>query len=191
MSTSAASVHTTSVSKPMSLADFSANYSGDYVELIAGHVTELPMPSPKHGKICARSSRFLDEYAEKHDSGHVMCNDSFVRIKTNPETVRGADVSYYTYERLPKGKVPEGVLPIVPDAIFEVRSKSDRWNAVFAKVVEYLNAGVRVVVLLDEPSCSASVYRADEIQQVFHNGDELVVPDVLPGFAVPVRRFFE
>ncbi|MFO0810857.1 MAG: Uma2 family endonuclease [Gemmataceae bacterium] len=60
----------------------------------------------------------------------------------------------------------------------------------FAKVVEYLDVGVRVVVLLDPKTESASVYRADELQQIFHNGDELTIPDVLPGFAVPVRRLF-
>jgi hypothetical protein len=35
------------------------------------------------------------------------------------------------------------------------------------------------------------VYRPEELQQIFHNGDELVVPEILPGFAVAVRRFFE
>ena len=38
---------------------------------------------------------------------------------------------------------------------------------------------------------SASVYRNDEFQQVFDNGDELKLPDILPGFSVPVRKLFE
>jgi hypothetical protein len=38
---------------------------------------------------------------------------------------------------------------------------------------------------------SRSVYRPDESQQIFHNGDALVVPDVLPGFSVPVLSLFE
>lgn len=37
-------------------------------------------------------------------------------------------------------------------------------------------------------TASASVYRADELQQIFHNGDELTLPDVLSGFALPVSR---
>jgi hypothetical protein len=45
--------------------------------------------------------------------------------------------------------------------------------------------------VLDAASTSASVYRALELQQIFHNGDELVLPDVLPGFLVAVRRLFE
>jgi len=41
------------------------------------------------------------------------------------------------------------------------------------------------------PTTSASVYRNDEFQQIFDNGDDLVLPDVLPGFKVPVRKLFE
>ena len=175
----------------MSAKDFAQLHGGDCMELVDGIAQELPIASPKHGKICVRTSRYMDEYAEKHEAGHVMSNDSFVQTKTNPDTTRGADVSFYSYARLPKGKVPEGILPVAPDLIVEVRSPSERWNAVFAKVVEYLNAGVRVVIVLDEPTGTASVYRPDELQQIFQNGDELVVPDVLPGFSVPVKRLFE
>jgi Uma2 family endonuclease len=132
----------------------------------------------------------LDEYAEKQDCGHVITNDSFVQT-TDPDTVWDADVCFYSYERLPKGKVAEGLLPVVPSLVVEVRSPSERWIDVFAKVVKYLQAGVRVVILLDEPSASASVYRADELQQIFHNGDALVVSDLLPGFSVAVSRLFE
>ena len=175
----------------MTAEEFARHHGGDCMELVDGIPQELPMASPKHGRICLVTGRLVDEHAEKNDLGRVMCNDSFVQTKTNPDTTRGADVSFYSYERLPKGKIPEGILPVAPDLIVEVRSPSERWNAVFAKVVEYLNAGVRVVIVLDEPTGTASVYRPDELQQIFHNGDELVVPDVLPGFSVPVKRLFE
>ena len=138
-----------------------------------------------------RGRRLLDDYAQKQDCSHVMTNDSFVQTTSGPDTVPGADACFYSYERLPKGKAPEGLLPHVPDLVVEVRSPSERWSDVFAKVVEYLQAGIRVVILLDEPTASASVYRADELQQIFHNGDALVVPDVLPGFSVAVARLFE
>jgi hypothetical protein len=46
------------------------------------------------------------------------------------------------------------------------------------------------VVVLDPATTSASVYRSDEFQQIFHNGDTLTLPDVLPGFSVVVSRLF-
>ena len=175
----------------MSAAEFALRHCGDRVELVKGLVQELPVASQKHGRICLVTGRLMDEHAEKNDLGRITTNDSFVQTKSDPDTTRGADISFYSFERLPKGKIPEGILPMSPDLIVEVRSPSERWNAVFAKVVEYLNAGVRAVIVLDEPTGTASVYRPDELQQIFHNGDALIVPDVLPGFSVPVKRLFE
>ncbi len=175
----------------MTAAEFAQRHGGDCVELVKGQVRGVPRPYPKHGKICYRFSFVLGQYLENHDLGRVMTNDSFVQTQSNPDTIRGADVCFYSYERLPKGKVPDGLLPVVPDLVVEAWSRSERWTELFGKVVEYLKAGVRVVIVLDEPTATASVYRPDELQQLFHNGDALVVPDVLPGFTVPVQRLFE
>ncbi len=120
-----------------------------------------------------------------------MSNDSWIKTGSNPDTVRGADVCFFSYERQSKGELPEGLLPVAPDLVVEVRSPSDRWNLIFTKVGEYLTAGARVVVVLDASTTSASVYRVDELQQIFHNGDTLMLPDVLPGFSVVVSRLFE
>lgn len=171
--------------------EFVRQYGSQRVELVKGVVKEVPMPFPKHGKLCATMTRLLGNHAEDRNLGHVMSNDSFVKTRSNPDTVRGADVSYYSYERLPSGEVPEGLLPVAPDLVVEVRSPSDNWGEIFTKVGEYLGAGVRAVIVLDPVSASASVYRPEELQQIFHNGDELTVPEVLPGFSVTVRRLFE
>ena len=86
--------------------------------------------------------------------------------------------------------MPAGPLP-TPELVIEVRSPSDRISQLSAKASEYLDAGVAVVVVLDPVTASAAVYREDEFPVRLHNGDELTLPDVLPGFAVAVRRFFE
>lgn len=77
-----------------------------------------------------------------------------------------------------------------PELVIEVRSPSDRWSQLFTKVGEYLAAGVTAVVAIDPNTETASVYR-ESGQQIFTTTDELALPDVLPGFAVPVARFFE
>lgn len=78
-----------------------------------------------------------------------------------------------------------------PELVIEVKSPSDLWTEVLAKVVDYIRAGVRVVIVLDPATESASAFRSDTRQETFERDRELTVPDVLPGFAVPVARFFE
>ncbi len=175
----------------MTAAEFIQRHGGERVELVKGCVKELPMPSPKHGKICATITRLLGNHAAESGSGHTMSNNSFVLTRSDPDTVRGADVCFYSYERLPKGEVPEGILPVVPDLVVEVRSSTDRWGEIFVKVGEYLQAGVRVVIVLDPVTTTASVFREDGMQETLQKSEDLTVPEVLPGFSVSVSRLFE
>ncbi|VTT98129.1 unnamed protein product [Gemmataceae bacterium] len=48
-----------------------------------------------------------------------------------------------------------------------------------------------VVLVLDPETESLAVFRENEFPIRMHNGDELALPDVLPGFAVKVKAFFE
>jgi Uma2 family endonuclease len=181
---------TTTPTTLMTADEFTARYTNIHAELVEGIVKEYPVPWPKHGKIRMTIGALIFNHVEAHDLGHVMSNDSWIRTGSNPDTIRGGDVCFFSYERLPRGEVPEGLLPVVPDLVVEVRSPSDRWIDLFIKVAEYLRPGVRVVVVLDPVTTTASVYRADELQQIFHNSDPLTLPDVLPGFSVPVDRLF-
>src|SRR5262249_17022218 len=116
---------------------------------------------------------------------------SGVVTERDPDSMRGADVAFYSYSRIPKGPFPQhAYLTVVPELVFEVFSPSDRWPKVLAKVAEYLNAGVTVVCVVDPDSQTVQVYR-DALPQTLHGDDELTIPDVLPGFRTPVRRFFE
>ncbi len=148
------------------------------------------MPRFRHSVVSYWATRIISDFVEAKKLGWVAINDTFVKTTVDPPVVRGADLLFVSYAKLPAGPTPED-LSVPPDLVVEVRSPSDRWSEVFAKIAEYLKAGVTVVIILDPHTATASVYREDEFQQVFDNGDELVVPDVLPGFAIPVKKFFE
>ncbi len=174
--------------KLLTAAEFGERHGGDYAELVDGIVVELPMSELFHGKICLFIGAAILHWVTEHDLGHVASNDSFVKTRTDPDTVRGPDVCYFSFERLPRGPVPRGLQDVPPDLVVEVRSPSDRWHAVMAKTAEYLAAGVRVAIVVDADSESVSVYRDAQAPQVFGRADTLTLPDVLPGFSVPVAR---
>ena len=121
----------------------------------------------------------------------VATCDTHVRIKRNPDRLRAADVLYVGYTHLPCGPFPDGVMDPPFELVVEVRSPSNTWTEQVTKCFEYLDAGVQVVLLLDPDTQTASVYRANAVQETFHAADTLTLPDVLPGFRVPVARLFK
>jgi Uma2 family endonuclease len=177
----------------LTLDGFLDRYAGAYVEVIDGVVQEIPMPQARHGRVCTKAARYLDEFAEAHQPGVVCSNDTFVVIRRDPLRVRGADVVYWSKAKAPDGVPATGMITAAPDLCVEVVSPTNTWTEVFTKVGEYLGIGVPAVLVLDPDTRTASVYRdpTDPPQQLFNPGDTLTLPDVLPGFAVEVKKFFE
>ena len=171
--------------------EFFRRYPDHYVELVKGVVKEIPMPGGEHGYVCGVIAWRIMNFVIDRDLGRVFINDTFVLTERDPDSIRGMDVAYVSYSRLPKGPVPCGTLEVLPELVAEVRSPTDTWTDVFAKVEEYLAAGVSVVLVADPEKGTVSACRKGPTQQDFQAGDTLTVPDVLPGFAVPVAVLFE
>jgi Uma2 family endonuclease len=165
--------------------------NGQPTELVRGRVVPVNVPAPRHGEICVKIVRLLGRFLDEKDLGRLVSNDSGVITERDPDTVRGGDVAFYSYARVPQGPLPKGYLPVVPELVFEVRSPTDNWGKILTKVGEYLEAGVTLVCVLDDRTESAHVYRADQPVQVFAPEQELTLPEALPGFRALVKRFFE
>jgi Uma2 family endonuclease len=164
--------------------------NGQPTELVQGRLVPMNMPMPRHGEICSTTVLIVGNFLDGHDLGRILCNDSGVITNRGPDTVRGADVAYYSYDRVPKGPLPMGYLSVAPEAVFEIRSPGDRWSEILAKVAEYLKAGVLRVCVLDQQSETIRVYSADEPEERLTEDQQFTLPGILPGFSVPVARFF-
>ena len=175
----------------LTVDEFYRQHGGELgVDLVRGQLVRYPMPGARHGLVCVNAVMIFGQFIREKKLGRAMSNDTLIR--TGPDTLRGADVCFVSYSRLPVGApLPEGILEFPPDLVVEVRSPSDLWTEALAKVLDYLSAGVPVVVILDSKTDSASVFRSDVRQDIFEKPETLTLPDVLPGFAVPVAQFFE
>jgi Uma2 family endonuclease len=161
-------------------------------ELIRGVPVPLNIPFPRHGEIYSNVNYLLRRFLEDHPIGRVVSNDSGIVTTRGPDSVRGADVAFYSFQRVPPRPLPRrGYLSVLPEVVFELRSASDRWSQIHAKVAEYLTAGVDAVVVLDEQTERVWVYRDTENPVEVSPEQELVLPAPLDGWRVPVRRFFE
>jgi Uma2 family endonuclease len=160
-------------------------------ELVRGRVVEMSSTDRLPGYVCGQCCFLLRRFVDEHDLGRVMSNDSAVVTRSGPDTVRGADICYYSYTRLPKGRLAKGYGPEVPELVVEVRSPGDRWGAIHDKVGEHLASGVLAVVVLDPDAETAHVFRADAAPSLLGRDELLELPGVLEGFRTRVGLFFD
>ncbi len=122
--------------------------------------------------------------------GRVLSNDSGVITQREPDTVRGADVCFYSYDRLPRGELPTGYPESPPNVVFEVRSPTDRWSEILEKIAEYLTAGVDLVCVLVPETSAAHLFYPDRPGEIRRGDEELTLPAPLDAFHQPVAAFF-
>lgn len=160
-------------------------------ELIDGEVVDMPPTGFRHGYVCGNVQYELRRLLETTKLGRVVCNDAGIVTRRRPDTVRGPDVAYFSYVRLPQDLSPAGYPDVSPELVFEVKSPSDRWDDLLAKVAEYLRVNVVAVVVLDPDEQTVQIFRREQSVQTFGVADVLELPDILLGFCIPVERLFQ
>lgn len=83
-------------------------------ELVRGRIVPMPQSNRRHVQICANAVYLFRRFLEDHDLGHILSNDAGVITERAPDTVRGANVAFYSYARLPRGPSPQFTAPSFP-----------------------------------------------------------------------------
>ena len=153
----------------------------DRYELVAGALRVCEPPGGTHGQVAARLCYRLTGFVEAERVGVVLVESGFI-LHRAPDTVRGPDLSFVATGRLPTAGVPASFVPLAPDLAVEIRSPDDRAGAVAEKVTNYLDAGTRLVWVIDPAGRRVTVYRADGSTAELTDSDWLDGETVLPGF---------
>jgi Uma2 family endonuclease len=163
---------------------------GRLTELVRGSIVEMNRPFTSHGFYVGRVAMLLGQFVDRHDLGRIVAGDAGVITEHQPDTVRGPDVAFYSFQRIPRGPLPQGYWPASPELVVEVRSESDRWKDILQKAAEYLIANVLTVAVVDPARQQVHLF-SDKETLVLNATDLLSFPDMLPGFQVIVGRLFE
>lgn len=102
---------------------------------------------------------------------------------------RSPDVAWITIDKW-EALTPEerqGFLPLCPDFVIELMSRSDSWVQTQAKMVEYMESGCRLGWLLDPKGKRAAIYRMGQPPELLTAPDSLSGEDVLPEFVLDAR----
>jgi Uma2 family endonuclease len=159
-------------------------------ELVNGELVERNM-GWKSSEIGVDVAFLLKAHCKAHGLGWVVGADaSYQCYPDAPKKVRKPDVSFIRLDRMPAEEKPEGHCRIAPDLAVEVVSPNDLFYKVEDKVEEYLTAGVRLVWVVNPPTRTVHVYRADGTTTKLREADELSGEDVVPGFRCRVSELF-
>lgn len=102
--------------------------------------------------------------------------------------LKAPDVSFVHAERLRQS--PRYFAEMVPDLTVEIKSQSDRIKPLEEKVKLFLTLGTSVGILIDPDRQTVTVYRPDSEPTVLSNTDTLTIPELFPGWELPVSEIW-
>lgn len=159
-------------------------------ELVRGELRRISPASHQHGRHGMNISTPLDRHAREHDLGSVYAAETGFRVATDPDSVLAPDVAFVSRERVEAVGDTGGYFPGPPDLAVEISSRHDRYTEVEEKVIACLEAGARMVVVVNPRRRTVSVYRSLLDIAILRDGDFLDGADVVPGWCLPSRDIF-
>lgn len=159
-------------------------------ELVGGELRKMAPAGHIHGKVAMNISTPLDQYVRAHHLGTVYAAETGFKLASNPDTVRAPDAAFIRRQRVEEVGDIEGYWPGGPDLVVEVISPSDTYSEVEEKVLEWLEAGAHMVVVVNPRRRVATVYRSLTDIAILRETDVLEGGDVVPGWVMPLSEVF-
>ena len=156
-------------------------------ELIRGKVVEMSLPGWRHAGVGARISFLMQSYLENRRIGRSFA-EAGVQTERGPDTVRGPDLFFCSYERLPAEENPAGYADVAPEVVFEILSPGNRQAEILRKVAEYFEAGVLCAVVVNPARRTTVLYHPDDEPTFLREEDRLALPAPLDGWTPSVAE---
>lgn len=84
----------------------------------------------------------------------------------------------------------QGFIPLCPDFVVELRSKTDSLKKLQQKMQEYQENGATLGWLIDPQNQRVEIYRPGQGVEILHNPATLSGESTLPGFTLSLKRIF-
>ncbi len=138
-----------------------------------------------------RNFRLLKPFADwEEKAGGGECSGSSAGFILPNGAMRSPDVAWVRQEQLEKltAEQRERFLPICPDFVLELRSRTDRLSTLKKKMAEYIGNGARLGWLIDPIDKQVFVYRPGQPVEHLRNPATLSGEPVLAGFTLALAR---
>ncbi len=159
-------------------------------ELVRGDLKKMSPSGSRHGKVALRFAWRLAQYVEANGLGVTYAAETGFLLSSDPDTVRAPDAAFISRKRAEDVGDVESYWPGAPDLAVEVISPSDTYTEVEEKAVEWLDAGTRMVIVVDSRKSTVTVYKSRTDITILTGEAMLDGGDVVPGWTMPVSDLF-
>jgi Uma2 family endonuclease len=183
--------HGTPYGQTLTLAEFCAlPEAEERQELVRGRLVREPLPGARHGLLASRLHVPLGAHVARAGLGAAFAAETGFLLSEDPPTVRGPDISFVAAARIPPDGLPTGFFPGAPDLAVEVASPANRWSELHDKALDYLDAGARLVWIIDPAARRVTQFRSQSEIRILAGNDALEGGEVVPGFAMRLEELF-
>ena len=180
-----AAISLTPIQTDMTLEEFLQSDLEGY-EYVKGKLVPMAPPTMEHGDISMSLSFLLSLHVRKNQLGRLY--PAGTDFKLGDRLVK-PDIAFVSMARLPENR--RQVSPVPPDLAIEVVSPTDIQYGVIEKAFAYLNAGTRLVWIIEPVGKTVTVYRSETNIKLLTHEDTLSGEDVVEGFSCQVAELFE
>jgi len=156
----------------------------------AGEVIVMPPAFADTGNRNVRISAQVFNWADENGTGEAF--DSSAGFTLPNGAVRSPDVAWILNDRWnalsPEEKT--SFAPIAPDFVVELRSSNDRLKMLQDKMVEYMENGVRLGLLIDRKNCQVYVYRPSREVKILDHPETVGCEPEMAGFVLKMGKIW-
>jgi len=160
----------------------------ELTELIDGRIVPLSPTNSEHGRIEFRVAALINSIVSTQNLGLIMVGEVGIFTRWNPDRVRGADIVFISHEQYDRRTKTRGFLDVAPELVVEILSPERPDTA--QKVLEYLEIGVRLVLVVDPDTRTIAAHRRDGSLNQYRESDAVPCEDVVPGFRLTAGEVF-
>jgi len=156
-----------------------------------GELIVTPPTGGKSGKRNLSISGQLSHWYEANE-GLGEAFDSSTGFELPNGANRSPDASWVSKERWESLTLEqrESLVPLCPDFVIELRSRTDSLMVLRSKMQEYIDNGAQLGWLIDPQNKRVEIYRVGQAVEVLENPSALSGEAVLPGFTLTLKRIW-
>ncbi|MFM7423781.1 MAG: Uma2 family endonuclease [Elainella sp.] len=166
------------------LEDLQSHYPDYRLELVDGKIIVMSPSGYESDEVAFQVGANLWNWVKPRQLGRVTGSSAGFNLANT----RAPDVSFVRAERLPRS--PRGYATIPPDLMVEVKSPTDKSDDLRDKIDEFLAQGTVVGILVNPEDRTVEIRRSNQTPILLRDGDALTVPDLLPGWEVPITELW-